>query len=203
MHQKTKKRTSYSPFVQWLGRTLVRLSGWRLIGAKPDVDKMVIVAAPHATNWDLYFTLIAAMGFGIPAVFTIKTFWFFWPVGPIMYWLGGIPIDRSARTNLVEQLVQAFDESEKMYLVIPPEGTRKAVKYWKTGFYWIADGAKVPLLLAYIDYKKREVGLGELLYTTGDFRADFEKIRKFYVDGMGLSPDYDPTKLPDAKSPDA
>ena len=195
MHQRTKKRTNYGPWARWFGRTMIGLCGWKLIGEKPPVDKMVIVAAPHASNWDLFYTLLAAMGFGIPAVFTMKDFWFFWPLGPLMYWLGGIPIDRSKRTNTVDQIVTAFDESEKMFLVIPPEGTRKAVKYWKLGFYWIAVGAKVPLLFAYIDYKNRRVGLGDLIYPTGDVAADFVKIRAFYSANVDYAPDFDPTKV--------
>ena len=199
MHHRTKKRTNYGPWVRWFGRTMLRLCGWRLEGEKPPVDKMVIVAAPHNTNWDLPFTLLAAMGFGIPAVFTIKDWWFFWPIGPIMYWCGGIPIDRSKSANTVGQLVEAFDESEKMFLVIPPEGTRKQVKYWKLGFYWIAVGANVPILLASIDYKKRVVCLADLVYPSGNFAQDFPKIREFYTKNVGYTPDYDASKLPMAE----
>lgn len=195
MHQRTKKRTDYGPIVRWIGRTGIRLLGWKLAGEKPPVDKMVIIAAPHASNWDLLYTLLAAMGYGIPAVFTIKDFWFFWPIGPLMYWAGGIPIDRSKSSNTVKELVSAFNESEKMFLVIPPEGTRKAVKYWKMGFYWIALGAKVPILMGCIDYKRRTVSLANLFYPTGDFAADFPQIQAYYQEQVGYSPNYDPRKL--------
>lgn len=200
MHQRTKKRTDYGPWVRWFGRTAIRLLGWRLEGEKPQADKMVIIAAPHASNWDLLYTLLAAMGFGIPAVFTIKDFWFFWPIGPLMYWMGGIPINRSKASNTVSQIVDAFAESEKMYLVIPPEGTRKSVKYWKMGFYWIAIRADVPILMGLIDYKNKVVGIANLFHPTGDIDVDFPQIRAYYEEKVGYSPDYDRAKFQKANS---
>lgn len=195
MHQRTRKRTNYGPWIRWTGRTILRLVGWRLEGEKPPVDKMVIVAAPHNTNWDLPFSLLAAMGFGIPAVFTMKDSWFFWPLAPIFYWMGGIPIDRSKASNTVAQIVQAFDESEKLYFMIPPEGTRKAVKYWKLGFYWVAVRAKVPIQLAWIDYKNKVIGLADLFVPTGDLEADFPRIVALYQEKVGITPAYDREKL--------
>jgi 1-acyl-sn-glycerol-3-phosphate acyltransferase len=126
------------------------------------------------------------MAWRLPAVFAMKDFWFFWPVGILMRWLGGIPINRRVRSNTVDQLVQAFDESTKLNMVIPPEGTRKGSGYWKTGFYWIADGAGVPILPAWISYEKKEVGLGEPFYTTGDLAADFERLQDFYEARVGV-----------------
>lgn len=186
MHQRTKKRTDYGPWAEKFGRFLFRLSGWTLIGQKPDVPKCVIIASPHSTNWDLYWTLAASMALRLPAVFSIKDFWFFWPMGSLMRWLGGIPINRRVRTNTVEQLVQAFDESDRLNMVIPPEGTRKASAYWKTGFYWIADGAQVPIIPGYIDYKRKVLGVGDPFYTTGDLAADFERLQDFYEEKVGI-----------------
>ena len=200
MHQRTKKRTDYGPWVRWFGRTAIRLLGWRLEGEKPAADKMVIIAAPHASNWDLLYTLLAAMGFGIPAVFTIKDFWFFWPMGPLMYWLGGVPINRSKASNTVGQIVQAFNESDRMYLVIPPEGTRKEVKFWKMGFYWIAVRANVPILMGVIDYKNRVVSIANLFHPTGDIEEDFPRIQAHYEEKVNYSPQYDRAKFQKANS---
>ena len=195
MHHRTKKRTQYGPWTVWAGRAILRLLGWGLVGERPDAPKFVVSCAPHASNWDLFFTLFASMGYSLPAVFTLKDFWFFWPLGPFFRWLGGIPIDRSVRGNTVDQMVQMFNESEKVILLVPPSGTRKNVKYWKTGFYWIALGAKVPIVMAVIDYRQRKVFLEKVLYPSGDIEADFEEIRAYYQERAGISPDFDRSKF--------
>jgi len=188
MLDRTVKRTDYGPFARWFGRTVMRSLGWKWTGQRPDVSKCVIACAPHTTNWDLFFTLLAAMALRFPMVFMMKKFWFFWPMGPVFRWLGGIPVDRSKNTNAVEQMVQAFQENAQLNLVITPEGTRKDVRYWKTGFYWIAAGAGVPILLGIINYKKKEAGVGILVYPTGNLEADFEIIRDFYEREAGMTP---------------
>jgi 1-acyl-sn-glycerol-3-phosphate acyltransferase len=195
MHHKTTKRTDYGPRAVWFGRTVIRFLGWSLVGQRPEVPKFVVSCAPHTSNWDLFYTIFAAMGFRVPAVFTLKDFWFFWPLGPFFRWLGGIPINRSVRGNTVEQMVQMFNESEKVILLVPPSGTRKNVTFWKTGFYWIALGANVPIVMAVIDYKQRKVFLELTLYPTGDIEADFEIIRKYYQERAGILPDFDRSKF--------
>lgn len=186
MHERTNKRTDYGPLARLFGRTAFRLCGWTLKGKKPDAPKCVLIASPHSTNWDLLWTLAASTALRMPAVFSGKHTLFVWPLGILMRWLGGIPIDRRARGNTVDQLVAAFNESETLNMVIPPEGTRKGSEFWKTGFYWIADGAKVPIAPCYICYKRKEVGIGEPFYTTGDLAADFERLQDFYEEHVGV-----------------
>lgn len=186
MANRTYYRSDYSPFAQWFGRTALRLLGWRLRGHRPEEPKCVIPCVPHTSNWDLFYTLLAAMALRVPMVFMMKSNWFFWPLGPIFRWLGGVPVNRSKSTNAVEQMVKEFRERTYMNLCIPPEGTRKKVEYWKTGFYWIAVGAGIPLMPGVIKYDTREVGVGPLIYLTGDIDSDFEKIREYYYNELGI-----------------
>jgi len=197
---KSKVRTEYSPRVVAFAQGLLRRLGWKVLGQRPPEKRLVITAVPHTTNWDLPYMLLASMALNIPAVFTMKDFWFFWPLGPIMRWLGGIPINRRERTNLVDQVVSAFEQYDTMNLVIPPEGTRKDVQYWKTGYYWIARGAGASVLPAFINYETKETGVADEAFAlTGDFEADFERMANFYEGKLGIRPAYDPARLPEAE----
>ena len=191
MHRKTNKREGYSALTRLFGRSTLRVLGWKWDGHRPDVKKCVLIAVPHTTNWDLMFMLLGSIAMEIPAVFMMKESVFWWPLGAFWRWCGGIPVNRRAASTVVEQMVQAFDESEAMYFVITPEGTRKAVRYWKLGFYQIACGAKAPILPAWIDYEHKRLGVGPLIPATGNIEADFEKLRDFYEEKVGVSPQYD------------
>ncbi len=114
---------------------------------------------------------------------------FRWPFGVLFRWCGCIPIDRTTSANVVETLIHVFRESEKLILVVTPEGTRKKVRYWKTGFYYIAQGAHVPIVLAFIDYRRKAAGIGPLITPTGDIEADIEIIRSFYEQVSGKYPE--------------
>ena len=114
-------------------------------------------------------------------------FWF--PYGGLMKWLGGIPVDRSKSNNMVEKSIQVFAESTDMVLIVPPEGTRGRVKYWKTGFYHIAHGAKVPIAMGFVDFKKKTGGFGPAFIPTGDLEKDMPEIQEFYQDITGRFPD--------------
>jgi 1-acyl-sn-glycerol-3-phosphate acyltransferase len=190
VHQKTNKRQGYSALTRLLGRGALRALGWRWEGGRPDVKKCVVIAAPHTSNWDLLFMLLGSIAMEIPAVFMMKESVFRWPLGVLWRWCGGIPVNRRAASTVVEQMVQAFDESEAMYFVITPEGTRKSVKYWKLGFYQIACGAKAPILPAWVDYKRKRLGVGPLIEVTGDIETDFGRLRDFYEGQVGVSPQY-------------
>jgi 1-acyl-sn-glycerol-3-phosphate acyltransferase len=157
--------------LQRASRWLLKLFGWRLEGQVPELPKMVVIAAPHTSNWDFPLMLAAVFAFRARVRWMAKNSAFPWPVRATMRWLGGIPIDRSQATGVVARAV---------LLVIPPEGTRSRVRYWKTGFYYIACGAGVPLLMTYIDYGRKAVGVGPLLMPTGDIDADMEVIQGFY-----------------------
>jgi 1-acyl-sn-glycerol-3-phosphate acyltransferase len=173
------------PF-QRIAKFLLPLIGWRVAGDLPDMPKFVLVVAPHTSNWDVPVGLLCAYALGLlfpwPYGFMVKAPVFRWPlVGPLMRWLGGIPIDRSAANNVVEQMVEAFRRSDRLMLAITPEGTRQRLGYWKSGFYHIALKAGVPIVLAYLDYGRKAVGLGPTLWPTGDVEADLDVIRNFYT----------------------
>jgi 1-acyl-sn-glycerol-3-phosphate acyltransferase len=167
-----------------LGR---RLSGWRVEGVlPPNAAKCVMIAAPHTTNWDLPFTLMAAFELGLNIRWMGKASIFRWPFGPLMRWLGGIAVRREQTNNLVAASIAALTSADgPIQLVIPPEGTRSRTRYWKTGFYHIAAGAQLPILLAYIDYTDRRVGLGPVFEPTGDLDADMAAIKAFYAPFRG------------------
>lgn len=164
-----------------LGRVWLWATNMRVVGEMPDMAKFVIIAAPHKTNWDLPHTLAVGLHYGLPIKWMGKASLFKWPYNGFMRWLGGIPVDRSKSNNAVAQMIEAFDAANELFVVIPPEGTRSDVQRWKSGFYHIAHGAKVPIVLAFIDYKKREVGVSQVFYPTGDYEADLVRIQAVYA----------------------
>ena len=166
-----------------------RLAGWRTEGTPPPCDRFVIIAAPHTSNWDAVILLVAARIFDLPLAWFVKDSWFVFPMGPIMRWLGGVPIDRSARRGAVEQAVERLKESGRLALAVPPEGTRGRAAHWKTGFYHIARGAEVPIVLGFIDYGRKVAGLGPAFTPTGDLARDFEVFRAFYEKVQPKYPD--------------
>ena len=183
-------RETYPRWVGASARGVLKLLGWRLLGERPEVPKCVILAAPHTTNWDFFFFLLASFGYRLPAMFTMKKFWFFWPLGTLWRWLGGVAVDRSKRANAVDQMIDAFGEHDVLRLTMQPEGTRKHVEYWKTGFYWVARGAGVPILMGHIDYRNKEVALSTTYAPTGDPEVDLGKICAYYKDVVGLAPKF-------------
>jgi len=172
----------------WLAWVLVKIFGWRMEGKVPDFPKYVLIAAPHTSNMDLAVMLTLAFTFRTKVSWMGKDALFRWPFGGICRWLGGIPIDRSKANNVVEQSVALFNEKERFVLAVPPEGTRKQVRYWKTGFYYIASGAGVPILLGFIDYGRKVGGFGPVLMPSGDIEKDMETIQAFYADITGKHP---------------
>jgi len=144
--------------------------------------------APHTSNWDFVVLVAASFYFKIPAYWLGKHTLFRWPLGWLLRWLGGIAIDRRSRQNVVEQAVQAFNARDRFILMLAPEGTRKQADYWKTGFYHIAQRAPVRILLTFMDYGRRTVGLGPVMQPSGDLEADMKKIREFYASIRGKYP---------------
>ena len=166
----------------------MRMLGWQLVGEPPDVPKYVLITAPHTSNWDFLIMLALDFAFKVECVWMGKDSLFRGPLGPFYRRMGGIPIDRSSRSNVVEQAVRAFQRSEKMVMTIPPEGTRRRTDRWKTGFYYIALGANVPLVFGFIDFERKAAGFGPMLMPSGDIEADMAIIRDFYRDIKGKSP---------------
>ncbi|MCF8233338.1 MAG: lysophospholipid acyltransferase family protein [Bacteroidales bacterium] len=173
---------SISKFILWL-------LGWKIHGGIPEGEKKaVIVAAPHTSNWDFFLGRFAYFVMEVNAKFLIKKEAFKWPLGGLFKAWGGIPIDRSRSSNMVEQVAGLFHEHESLYIVITPEGTRSLVSKWKKGFYYIALRAKVPIALAYIDYKKKEGGIGPTIHPSGDYEKDLARIEDFYKDKTARYP---------------
>jgi 1-acyl-sn-glycerol-3-phosphate acyltransferase len=167
-------------FMRALGRGMMSAAGWSFEGAMPDEPKFVIIVAPHTSNWDFFVGLAALFALGFRISFMGKHTIFRWPLGIFMRWLGGIPVEREISRDRVHVTVDAFLRHEKLILVVAPEGTRKLVKEWKTGFYYVADGAHVPIVPVAFDFAGRVVGIAPPFMTTGDREADMVQIRKFY-----------------------
>lgn len=178
-------RVKPSRLARWCGRTLLRLCGWRIAGQLPDVSKLVMIVAPHTTNWDGLWGMAAkvACGFQVKVLGKAQLFW--WPLGPVLRWLGGIPVDRANAGGVVPQAVDAIARAERIWFVITPEGTRKRVEHWKSGFYKIALAADVPILMAYFHYPEKVMGFGPLFHPTGNAEADMAAIRAWYRPWMG------------------
>lgn len=169
-----------SPFMHGLARFLFRLIGWKTEGEVPMPPRYVIIAAPHTSNWDAILMVIAAHIFYMKISWFVKDAAFFFPLGILVRYFGGIPIDRSKRNNVVEQAVANFAKGGNLILAVPPEATRSHAPYWKTGFYHIARGAGVPIVLSYLDYGRKVAGMGPAFMPTGDIEADFKVFEAFY-----------------------
>lgn len=174
-----------------LSVTFLKLNGWTVEGAlPPEARKSVFIAAPHTSNWDLPYTLMVAFALRLNIYWMGKASIFRFPFGPLMRWLGGIAVDRSKANNLVSASAQAIVESDgPVQLVVPPEGTRGKTRHWKTGFYFIAQEARVPIVLAYMDYHRKVSGIGPIFQPTGDVEADLAAIKQFYAPIKGRNAD--------------
>lgn len=153
------------------------------------MPKCLITGAPHTSNWDAIMILGFSFVFGLELFWLTKHTAFRWPFGGLVRWLGGLPVDRRKSNNLVEQTAQMFRDAERLHVVIAPEGTRKKAERWKTGFYYIALQANIPIVLGVLDYKRRQGGFGITINPTGDIEADMKLIRDFYSDITGKNPD--------------
>ncbi|MCC6169656.1 MAG: lysophospholipid acyltransferase family protein [Caldilineaceae bacterium] len=168
--------------MQTLSRFALKLLGWRVEANLPATSKYVIVGAFHTTNWDFVFALLITWAMGIRIHWVGKDSLFRGPMDWVMRRLGGIPVDRRSRHNYVQQMVDIFAARDGLILTITPEGTRGKTPYWRTGFYYVALGAHVPIALGYIDYKRRIGGIGGSFMPSGDIQADMEIIRAFFAD---------------------
>jgi 1-acyl-sn-glycerol-3-phosphate acyltransferase len=174
----------------------LRLRGWQVQGSlPPEAAKSVLIAAPHTSNWDLPYTLMLAFVLRLNVYWMGKASLFRWPFGPVMRWLGGIAVDRSRSNNLVAASAAALAGADgPAQLVVPPEGTRGKTRQWKTGFYYIALEARVPIVLAFVDYERKIGGLGPLFKPTGDVEQDMARIKLFYAPIKGKRPTQFDTK---------
>jgi 1-acyl-sn-glycerol-3-phosphate acyltransferase len=163
-----------------IGRGMMTLFGWHFEGSPPDEPKFVLIVAPHTSNWDFFVGLGALFALGFRVSFFGKHTIFKWPLGGFMRWLGGIPVERSVSRDRVADTIAAFAEREQLILVVAPEGTRKWVPEWKTGFYHVADGARVPIVPVAFDFGRKTVAILLPFRTTGDSDADIPAIKQLY-----------------------
>ncbi len=174
-----------TPLLHWLARLIIKLSGWQVESKLPDLDKLVVIGAPHTSNWDFIVMLVLMFYYPIKVFWMGKDSAFRWPLDGLFHRLGGIAIDRSKTNSIVSRAVQVFDEVDQLVLVVPPEGTRKKVSRWKTGFYYIALGAGVPIVMAFADFERKVAGFGPTFTPTGDIDADMLVVREFYKEIKG------------------
>jgi 1-acyl-sn-glycerol-3-phosphate acyltransferase len=165
----------------------LKLRGWSIEGTlAPEAQRSVLIAAPHTSNWDLPYTLMVAFALNLNVYWMGKQSIFKPPFCSLMRWLGGIPVNREQSSHLVAASAQAIrDANGPLQLIVPPEGTRSKTRYWKTGFYYIALGADVPIVMAYMDYANKRSGLGPIFVPTGDVDADMASIKAFYAPFKG------------------
>ncbi len=164
-----------------LANAILKLLGWKVTGNFPkEHKKVVILEAPHTSNIDYFMGMLCIYAIGAKVNVLIKKESFFWPVGGLLKKLGGIPVDRKGTKNKVDMIASLFDKHDELYLGITPEGTRSLVHEWRKGYYYIALKAGVPILLASLDFKKKEGDFGPLFYPSGDYEKDFEKIKEYY-----------------------
>lgn len=181
-------------FATWI----LKLMGWRVTHPMPEgLKKAVVVMAPHTSNWDFVWGRLGFVTWGLQPYMLIKKEAFFFPLGPLLLWLGARPIDRGFSTGTIKKITKMINENDSFLLLIAPEGTRKLAKNWKKGFYFIAQQAKVPIICGFLDYKTKTGGMGPMIYPSGDYEADLKIIQDFYKtkqakypENFNLSPQY-------------
>jgi 1-acyl-sn-glycerol-3-phosphate acyltransferase len=161
---------------------ILRVFGWKSEGIVPSTRKFIVVSAPHTSMYDFVIGRLYYGTVGIKPAVMIKRELFFFPLGYILRWLGGVPVDRGRKSNIIDRMVSEFQSRDEFILTITPEGTRKRVTEWKKGFYQIALAANVPILPGYFDYKRKVIGIGELIYPSGDIKKDMKTIKLFFKD---------------------
>lgn len=173
--------TTGGPFVRWICLMILRLFRWRITGALPNEPRAVLISAPHTSNLDGFFTAVSSLALGLQCYFLVKHTAFVGPFGKLLRAVGALPVDRANSKNLVSDMARQIRESERMWLAIAPEGTRNA-KGWKTGFYWMAVEAQVPIILIAFDYAKRETMVLGQFQPTGNIEQDLPELIRRYKD---------------------
>lgn len=167
----------------------MKLGGWKVSGTPPNEPRMIVIAAPHTSNWDLIYMLAAAYTLGFSINWLGKDSLFKSPLGPVLRHFGGMPVDRSKPNQLTTQLARDINARPTCTLAVPPEGTRGFTDHWKSGFYWIAYEAQIPILLSYLDWSTRQCGVGPAIMPSGNVSADMDQIREFYAGMKGRFPE--------------
>lgn len=164
-----------------ISKFIINITGWKIVGGiPPKVSKCIVVMAPHTSMWDFIWGRLAFWALGVNAKFLMKKEMFKPVLRPFLLGMGAIPVDRSKSSNTVDAIADLFNQYDKLYITVTPEATRKLNLEWKKGFYYIALQAKVPIALGYLDYEKKEGGIGKLFIPSGDFEKDFKTVEDFY-----------------------
>jgi 1-acyl-sn-glycerol-3-phosphate acyltransferase len=171
-----------------LTKILMWLVGWRVTGKLPDLPKFILIGAPHTSNWDFILFLGVIFTLRANVHFMGKAELFRSPIGWFFRYCGGIPVDRKKSTGLVDQMVDAANQADRFILTIAPEGTRHHVTEWKRGFYHIAKGAGIPIVMAVVDGKHKEVRVGQVFQPTEDIEADMRAIQGYFEGVVGVNP---------------
>lgn len=169
-----------SRFFSWIGRQGLRLLGWEIHGEFIDENKLIVVVAPHRSNWDWIIGVCGLWAMQLKFSYLIKDSVMIWPLSAVIRKTGGIPIDRSSPDGVIEQVAQAFNDRDKLYFAITPEGTRKEVKRWKSGFLRIAYSADLPVLPAFIDYDQKQIYISEPFELEGEIEPDIKQVQSFF-----------------------
>jgi 1-acyl-sn-glycerol-3-phosphate acyltransferase len=177
-----------SGIFHYLAVFIMRLVGWRVVGNLPEIPKFVLIGAPHTSNRDFLLFLGLMFYLRVSPRFMGKAELFRWPIGWFFRYCGGVAVDRKKSTGLVEQMVKVCNESEKFILTIAPEGTRYHVTEWKRGFYHIAKSAGIPIVMAQVDGKHKELRIGQIFHPTDDIEADMKSIQEFFKGVVGINP---------------
>ena len=175
-------------FSRVVGRTLLDAMGWRIEGEFPPQPKLVAIVAPHTSNWDFIVGILAVFAIGIRARFIAKHTLFKPPLGWLMRWFGGIPVNREAPQGMVPQAVAAIEKAQSVFLAITPAGTRSSSKPWKSGFYRIAVAARVPIMPIAFDGAHKTIRLFPAFAPGGDYEADLPKLRAYFEGVRGIKP---------------
>ena len=176
-----------TPLLRLLAVSILKVVGWTSIGSKVSIPKYVLIGAPHTSNWDFPLMLMVVLELRLQLFWLGKHTLFPFPFSGFVKWLGGIPINRTKSHNVVYEIVDQFKNNDDFVVLVPPEGTRRKVSKWKTGFYHIANNAKVPILMGYVDAENKEAGFADFFYPTGDLENDMKEIRGFYAGKKGLN----------------
>lgn len=168
---------------------VLSLFGWRTVYKPPAEPKGIILVYPHTSNWDFIIGILFSYGYGLGASWIAKHSAFRWPLGPLLRRIGGIPIDRRKASGTIGAMVDAYRESESLWIAITPEGTRSRTDHWKSGFYRIALAADVPCALGFIDFKTKTVSIATYVRFTGETGKDLARLREFYAGKRGLRPE--------------
>ena len=174
-----------------ISRWILKMLGWTVHADYPDVEQYVLIAAPHTSNWDFPLGILAARAINLKVHWMGKHTIFRWPFGWFFRALGGRPVRRDQAFNIIQQMAGLFAHSDQLILALAPEGTRARTDHWRTGFYYIARAANVPIAMGYLDYGQKQLGLGGAFYPGNDIEVAFSQIRLFYEGRRGKYPDHE------------